>query len=308
MKPICRVLLLLSLLAVVSAGGAPLHAAASENLPPLDYVLKELEKRYTGSQFSADFLQESTIKTMEITDFAAGRLYVRYPGMMRWEYEKPERQVIITDGKKLWIYRPQDNLVMVGNAPVFFRDGKGASFLSDISLVRKKFKITLAQAEGEYRPASLSTEGFIHASTAEQVADLLHRREQHGVEHGDRVLALHRLVHQRLDPGRLPVQDLVVDLLLHGERGLLRLLLLHPRVGGAALEVRDVLRERLRIAVEDQVLGETAVLLADLARASRVLEIPGPDLYYAALFAGRDFRHHSAKSAMYVDLRSNYIG
>lgn len=126
------------------------QALASGNLPPLDYILKEVEKRYTGSQFAAEFLQESTIKTMEITDFASGRLYVRYPGMMRWEYEKPERQVIITDGKKLWIYRPQDNLVMVGNAPVFFRDGKGASFLSDISLVRKKFKITLAQAEGEY--------------------------------------------------------------------------------------------------------------------------------------------------------------
>ena len=133
----------------VAALGASV-AAASENLPPLDYILKEVEKRYTGSQFAAEFLQESTIKTMEITDFASGRLYVRYPGMMRWEYQKPERQVIISDGKKLWIFRPQDNLVMTGSAPAFFRDGKGASFLSDISLVRKKFKIALARAEGEY--------------------------------------------------------------------------------------------------------------------------------------------------------------
>lgn len=128
----------------------PALARAAENLPPLDYVLKEVEKRYTASQFSADFLQESTIKSMEITDFASGRLYVRYPGMMRWEYEKPERQVIVTDGKKLWIHRPQDNQVMVGDAPVFFRDGKGASFLSDIRLVRKKFNIQMARAEGEY--------------------------------------------------------------------------------------------------------------------------------------------------------------
>jgi outer membrane lipoprotein carrier protein len=140
-------LLLLALVAgVLSPGSAPV----ADSLPPLDTILKEVEKRYTGSQFSAEFLQESTIKSMEITDFASGRLYVRYPGMMRWEYEKPERQAIITDGKKLWIYRPQDNLVMVGGAPVFFRDGRGASFLSDISLVRKKFKIQLARAEGEY--------------------------------------------------------------------------------------------------------------------------------------------------------------
>lgn len=142
--------LLRGLWTIIVCLGVLSHAAiAADNLPPLDYILKEVEKRYTGSQFAAEFLQESTIKSMEITDFASGRLYVRYPGMMRWEYEKPERQVIITDGKKLWIYRPMDNQVMVGSAPVFFRDGKGASFLSDISLVRKKFSIALGRAEGE---------------------------------------------------------------------------------------------------------------------------------------------------------------
>jgi outer membrane lipoprotein carrier protein len=146
----CWYRLFLTIAVLAAALGGRVPTLAADNLPPLDYILKEVEKRYTGSQFAAEFLQESTIKTMEITDFASGRLYVRYPGMMRWEYQKPESQVIITDGKKLWIFRPQDNLVMTGSAPVFFRDGKGASFLSDISLVRKKFKIALARAEGEY--------------------------------------------------------------------------------------------------------------------------------------------------------------
>lgn len=150
MKTMIRASLLAACLTIVWAGFAPLHAASGENLPPVEYVLKELEKRYTGSQYSAEFLQESTIKTMEITDFAQGRLYVRHPGMMRWEYQKPERQVIVTDGRQLWIFRPQDNLVMTGSAPAFFRDGKGASFLSDIGLIRKKFQITIARAEGEY--------------------------------------------------------------------------------------------------------------------------------------------------------------
>jgi outer membrane lipoprotein carrier protein len=140
---------ILILLAAVVVTALP-AAVRADSMPPLDTILKELEKRYTGSQFSADFLQESTIKAMEITDFASGRVYVRYPGMMRWEYEKPERQAIITDGHKLWIYRPLDNQVMTGNAPVFFRDGKGASFLSDIRLVRQKFTITLHPPEGEY--------------------------------------------------------------------------------------------------------------------------------------------------------------
>ena len=36
-------------------------------------------------------------------------------------------------------------------------------------------------------------------------------------------------------------------------------------------------------------MGDDLRALADLARAARVAEIPGPDIYYAALFAGRDF-------------------
>jgi outer membrane lipoprotein carrier protein len=124
-------------------------AVQAQSMPSLDTVLREVEKRYTAAQFSAEFLQESTIRAMEITDFASGRIYVRYPGMMRWEYEKPEPQAIITDGTKLWVYRSQDNQVLTGSAPVFFRDGKGASFLSDIRLVRQKFNITLHPPEGE---------------------------------------------------------------------------------------------------------------------------------------------------------------
>jgi len=121
-------------------------ATAGSN-PSLDQILEGMEKRYANSKISAKFLQESTIKAMEITDFASGRVYVRHPGMMRWEYEKPDKQVIITDGYKLWVYRPEDNQVMTGGAPEFFRDGRGASFLSDIKLIRKKFKIELLESK-----------------------------------------------------------------------------------------------------------------------------------------------------------------
>jgi outer membrane lipoprotein carrier protein len=104
-------------------------ALASESGLTLEQILDRMEKHYTGNSFRAEFVQESTVKAMEITDFATGKIFVRYPGKMRWEYAKPEKQVIITDGLKLWIYRPADNQVMTGSAPAFFSDGKGASFL-----------------------------------------------------------------------------------------------------------------------------------------------------------------------------------
>jgi len=125
------------------------NASAAGSDLTLNQILDRVEQRYAGKGFKADFVQESTLKAMDITDVASGKVFVRYPGMMRWEYEKPQKQVIITDGHKLWIHRPEDNQVMTGNAPVFFRDGKGASFLSDIKLIRQKFKITLESSKND---------------------------------------------------------------------------------------------------------------------------------------------------------------
>ena len=109
----------------------------------LDDIIKKVESRYAVSGFSAFFFQASTIKAMEITDSASGKAFFKRPDKMRWEYETPDRQTIITNGHTLWIYRPEDNQVMVGKAPSFFEDGKGFSFLSDMESVKKKFNILL---------------------------------------------------------------------------------------------------------------------------------------------------------------------
>ena len=108
-----------------------------------DDIIQKVESRYAGPGFSAFFFQASTIKAMEITDSASGKAFFKRPDKMRWEYETPDRQTIITNGNTLWIYRPEDNQVMVGKAPSFFEDGKGFSFLSDMESVKKKFYILL---------------------------------------------------------------------------------------------------------------------------------------------------------------------
>jgi outer membrane lipoprotein carrier protein len=115
----------------------------------LDEIVKQVEKRYDVTGFTADFHQISTIKAMDIADEASGKMSVRKPEMMRWEYEKPEHQIIITNAERLWIYRPQDNQVMVGKAPAFFAGGKGAGFLADIKILRRKFDISVAPSDAD---------------------------------------------------------------------------------------------------------------------------------------------------------------
>ena len=143
----CSPVVIAVLMLVLSGGLQGLDAANESNDLTVDQILDRVENKYANSKFSADFLQKSTIKAMDIADLAAGKVFIKYPGMMRWEYEKPDKQIIVTDADKLWIYRPEDNQVMTGKAPTFFRDGKGASFLSDIRLIRQKFDISLEDGE-----------------------------------------------------------------------------------------------------------------------------------------------------------------
>lgn len=113
----------------------------------LDQILDRVENKYLAIGFSARFVQTATIKALDISDTALGAIYIKPPGMMRWEYESPDPQLIISNGKTLWVYRPEDNQVMTGKPPVLFGDGKGAGFLSDIKMLREKFNITLEKSE-----------------------------------------------------------------------------------------------------------------------------------------------------------------
>ena len=65
-----------------------LTAAAAESDLNLEQILDRMEAQYTNNSFKAEFAQESTLKAMDISDFASGKIFVRYPGMMRWEYDE----------------------------------------------------------------------------------------------------------------------------------------------------------------------------------------------------------------------------
>ena len=128
-----------------------------------------METRYNVPGFTADFDQESILKAMAVTDTASGRLMVRQPGKMRWEYLVPDPQTIITDGKELWVYRPQENQVLVGKAPSFFGEGKGAGFLSNIKTVRKSFQLSLEPATdpNQYRLKLLPNKSSVELMAVE---------------------------------------------------------------------------------------------------------------------------------------------
>jgi outer membrane lipoprotein carrier protein len=182
LKTNCRKSIVISgvIFALILIGGPARSVSAAEADKTIDTIIAGLESRYNVAGFTADFEQESILKAMAVTDTASGRLMVRQPGKMRWEYLVPDPQTIITDGNDLWVYRPQENQVLVGKAPAFFGEGKGAGFLSNIKTVRRSFQVSLETATAPDRhrlklvPNKSSVDFMeVHLEIAKKTFDLL---------------------------------------------------------------------------------------------------------------------------------------
>ena len=78
-----------------------------------DELLARVQPRYDRTtHLRARFQQETRLPGFEQVQTGEGEVYILKPGMMRWQYAKPERQVIIANGETLWIYLPQDRQVI----------------------------------------------------------------------------------------------------------------------------------------------------------------------------------------------------
>ncbi len=118
-------------------------------------ILTAIEEKYSGKSFQADFTQVSKLAALDIKEEASGTALFSHPGKMRWKYLAPQLHEIITNGTSLWIYRPEENQVMHGDASQFFQSGAGGAFLSDISLIRKNFTITVKEVTTNYAEIDL---------------------------------------------------------------------------------------------------------------------------------------------------------
>ncbi len=138
------------LFAVLLSLGWIHSAGASDSRPLAQTILDGLERQYTGRCFSAAFVQTSVLSALDITETASGRAWFSHPGKMKWQYLVPEQHDIITNGKTLWIYRPDENQVMKGDAAPFFASGAGGAFLSDISQIRENFSVSVGETTSQW--------------------------------------------------------------------------------------------------------------------------------------------------------------
>jgi outer membrane lipoprotein carrier protein len=70
-----------------------------------------MEARYRhATTLQATFLERYS-ENGAVLRTEAGTAYFRRPGKMRWEYERPEKDLFLVDGKTAWFYVPADHTV-----------------------------------------------------------------------------------------------------------------------------------------------------------------------------------------------------
>lgn len=113
----------------------------------LNAIVSKLQKTYEGIQdVQANFTQFTTSASIKTTQKAEGVVYFKKPGMMKWEYKSPGKDIIVSDGITIWIYQQDIGQVMVGNA---LDNGTSISnnFLAGIGNLKKDFDIELAEQD-----------------------------------------------------------------------------------------------------------------------------------------------------------------
>ena len=108
-----------------------------------DSVARDVQRNYDRiADFSADFVHTYRGGVLKQQATERGRLLVKKPGKMRWEYTSPEKKLFVSDGHRIYSYIPQDKQVVVSPMPKGDQAPMPALFLTGKGNIIRDFDVT----------------------------------------------------------------------------------------------------------------------------------------------------------------------
>src|SRR5438270_187751 len=90
------------------------HHAPAAAKDPARELASRVQRFYAHTKdFSANFAQHYTYVAMGRVEDSSGTVQVKKPGLVRWDYQKPDARTLYVENKTLWIWRPEDKEVQV---------------------------------------------------------------------------------------------------------------------------------------------------------------------------------------------------
>ena len=141
------------LAAVPAAAEPPAAPAPAPDCGPA--VTAQVQQRYDGLRsLRARFAQVSRNVAFGGSGGpeaapSRGRVEFAKPGRMRWEYEAPEPSLVVSDGKKLWIYDPKAKEAQVLSVEQGFLSAAAIQFLLGEGRLLESFEVKALRCEPE---------------------------------------------------------------------------------------------------------------------------------------------------------------
>jgi outer membrane lipoprotein carrier protein len=133
-------LLLCSLLSL------PFAALAAEPAPA-EVALRLQEAYDRTTSFSARFDQLTTVPMSSRSRKGSGTVVFQKPYKMRWDYQKPDAQVLVSDGRKVSLYIAASRQLMVRSMDEYLQSDVTYAFFSGRGRIVKDFTVAAAPAE-----------------------------------------------------------------------------------------------------------------------------------------------------------------
>jgi outer membrane lipoprotein carrier protein len=120
--------------------------ALAEELTPIDDIVQKLQQTYEKTEdFKANFLQETTIKSIKKTEIEEGSVFFKNPKNMLWNYIKPKAKKLVINPHTAWLYLPQEKAAYKQKSDNIFQSKVLIKFLTGLGKLKDDFAITYAQ-------------------------------------------------------------------------------------------------------------------------------------------------------------------
>jgi len=121
------------------------------NGQPAAQILARLQEHYQRIKtLEAEFHQETTLPITSRVSRARGKMYLKLPGKMRWEYREGQDKLVVINNGIMWFYEPEERQVTVTDLSKVPNSQELLTFLTGIGDLRRDFLLneTVTTREG----------------------------------------------------------------------------------------------------------------------------------------------------------------
>ncbi len=130
------------LLQISYASSSPSNKYEDKKKGLCDFVINRLQKSYESTiDISAHFIQETRIPGDPEPVKASGKVFFKRPYLMRWDYDAPEKQLIVTSGSKVYVYEVEAHQVSIISRKQFLSTRISRAFFFGKGDIRRDFKV-----------------------------------------------------------------------------------------------------------------------------------------------------------------------